>query len=35
MSREAIPDARRIATKVDFEVVRRCCVTMGRRDIVF
>ena len=33
--REAIPDARRIATKVDFEVVRRCCVTMGRRDIVF
>jgi hypothetical protein len=27
--REAIPDARRIATKVDFEVVRRCCVTIA------
>ena len=33
--RTTIPEARRIATKVDFEVVRRCCVTMGRRDIVF
>jgi hypothetical protein len=29
---DAIPDARRIGTKVDFEVIKHCCVTVSRRD---